>query len=85
MAGTAARAKGERLMDKREQCVIEAARRVAAKCRENEDGFIVAPSDYLLALRFAVRALEGGEGRRLRDFGDECDGRCCPDHRYSEG
>lgn len=75
-------------MDKRD-VVIEAARLVIAETdlaqAAGEPGVNVVFNARLLALRFAVRALDGGAGRRLRDFGDECDGRCCPDHRYSEG
>lgn len=68
----------------KELAVLEAARRVATNCWQNMNGEIAASFDDMLALRSAVRALDGGERRRLRDedSGDLCQ---CPEHRYSEG
>lgn len=65
--------------------VVAAARRVAESVTV---GYAMRLGDQrfvadLLALRFAVRALEGGGGRRLRDedSGDMCQ---CPEHRYQD-
>lgn len=69
-------------MTKQELCVIKAARRVADGYRPELGYITVALESDLLALRWSLRALDGGERRRLRDCGDECS--CCPDHRYQD-